>query len=406
MPPGRTLVVPMLSRDTREEHRTATPLELFFDLCFVVAVAAAANELHHGMLEHPGFSPIRAFGLSFFGVWWAWLNFTWFASAFDTDDAAYRFVTLVQMAGVLIYAAGVPDMVGGDFGVGILGYLVMRVALIAQWLRAGASDRTIRPTAYRYATGVAVCQVLWVVAWFVVPHEDFTAAFVVLAACEMLVPMWAERAGPTSWHAGHIVERYGLFTLIVLGESVLAATSAVQSALVGGDIGEVVTIAAGGLLLVFGMWWLYFDTPVEELMEDVREHFAETQYRSFLWGYGHYLVFATAAAVGAGLQVAVDHATHHDAVGHGDGLTDLGAGLVVTVPAALFLVSLWILLDGSSRDRLARGAIVPVVAVAMVATSWTGEPVLWTGLLVLALVIWKQVRPEASPPPGGRTAIT
>src|SRR6187200_1451582 len=87
---------PMSGRDPDEEHRAATPLELFFDLCFVVAVAAAANQLHHGMIDHPGLLPVRGFALAFFGVWWAWLNFTWFASAFDTDDPPYRFVTLVQ----------------------------------------------------------------------------------------------------------------------------------------------------------------------------------------------------------------------------------------------------------------------------------------------------------------------
>src|ERR1041385_5473211 len=133
------LHVPMTGRDPGQEHRAATPLELFFDLTFVVAVAQWASGLHHGLVEGHARDVLVGFPLVFFGIWWAWMNFTWFASAYDTDDAIYRLATLVQLSGALVLAAGVPRaLTDHDFGVATLGYVIMRLALVAQWLRAAA----------------------------------------------------------------------------------------------------------------------------------------------------------------------------------------------------------------------------------------------------------------------------
>jgi low temperature requirement protein LtrA len=153
----------MASRDSHEEHRAATPLELFFDLCFVVAVALASSGLHHEVSEgHIGDGVLR-YSIVFFGIWWAWMNFTWFASAYDTDDGIYRITTFVQMAGVLVLAAGVPRIFeSADLGLSVTGYVVMRLAMVAQWLRAAQTDPVSRPAALRYAAGIAFVQLLWI----------------------------------------------------------------------------------------------------------------------------------------------------------------------------------------------------------------------------------------------------
>jgi low temperature requirement protein LtrA len=222
---------PMAPRRVDEEHRASTPLELFFDLCFVVAVAQASARLHHDLSEgHLGHG-VLSYAMVFFAIWWAWMNFTWFASAYDTDDGPYRLATLVQITGALILAAGVPRAFDStDYGIVTLGYVVMRLAAVAQWSRAAITDASHRPCALRYAVGVAVLQVGWVVR-LSLPDSLGLPGFGVLVVAELLVPVWAERTNPTSWHADHIAERYGLFTLIVLGESVLAATVAFQSAM-------------------------------------------------------------------------------------------------------------------------------------------------------------------------------
>src|SRR5262245_49372172 len=127
----------MRPHDVNEEHRSATPLELLFDLVFVIAVARAAESLHHGLIEGHASQAVGTFLLVFFAIWWAWMNFTWFASAYDTDDVPYRIAVFVIMIGALIFAAGVGGFVGGTpSGVTTGGYVVMRVAMIALWLRA------------------------------------------------------------------------------------------------------------------------------------------------------------------------------------------------------------------------------------------------------------------------------
>jgi low temperature requirement protein LtrA len=364
---------PMVARATDEEHRAATVLELFFDLCFVVAVASAASSLHHEVVEDHVGDGVVGYATVFFAIWWAWMNFTWFASAYDTDDVAYRLTTLVQIAGALILAAGVPDaMDGADFTAITIGYVVMRLAMVTQWLRAAGTDPPHRRSALRYAVGIAILQVFWVLRLFL-PEGLGYAGFLVLVAGELAVPVWAERAAPTTWHPRHIAERYGLFTLIVLGECVLASTLAIQAALEGDAVlSDLATTAVGGLLTVFGMWWLYFAKESHGFLTSLRA--------GIVWGYGHYLIFASAAAVGAGLAVNVDYVTHHAAIGA------QGAAAAFTIPVALFLVAVWALQIRPLQLHHWHTSLVPATASLVLISTFGPEPILVTGLLVAAMI--------------------
>jgi low temperature requirement protein LtrA len=364
----------MRARSPHEAHRTATPLELLFDLVFVVAIAQAAGALHHAVTEAHAVDGLIGYLMVFFAIWWAWMNFTWFASAYDCDDVPYRLAVFVQIAGALILAAGVPTMFESrtpNLTV-ITGYVVMRLALVAQWLRAAASDPLHRTTALRYAVGIILLQIGWVALIFV--PQFWMQGFLTFITLELVVPIWAERSAPTTWHPHHIAERYGLLTLIVLGESILAATVAIQSALAAGEaLSALLEIIIGGLLIIFSMWWIYFDRPVHDLLTSLRT--------AIVWGYGHYLLFAAAAGVGAGLAVGVDHATHHAKV------TAVGAGFAVAVPVAVYLLCLWILHDRPAyRSTRPLG---PAAALVVLLTPLTGHAVLFTGVVLAALVAAK-----------------
>ena len=353
--------------------RASTSLELFFDLCFVVAVAQASSGLHHDLSEGHITDGVSGYLFIFFAVWWAWMNFTWFASAYDTDDVAYRLTTLVQMAGALVFAAGVPRaFVGGDFVVITLGYVIMRLAMVTQWLRAARADPTHRRGCLRFAFGVTLVQIGWVVR-LALPQPWDVVAFGVLVVAELAVPIWAEQGARTTWHPEHIAERYGLFTLIVLGESVLAATVAIQSELdTKVAVADLASTAVGGMLTVFSMWRLYFTKDAARFLTSLKI--------GLIWGYGHYLIFGSAAAVGAGLGVNVDHAMGRAHLG------STAAAASFTVPAAVFVTAVWVLHWLPQHILGWHNALAPMFAAAILLSTFTAQAVLVTGLLMAALV--------------------
>ncbi|MFG2822949.1 low temperature requirement protein A [Kitasatospora sp. NPDC048365] len=365
----------MRARSRDEDHRAATPLELFFDLCFVVAVAQAGKQLAHAVAEDHVGHGVYGYFLAFFAIWWAWMNFTWFASAYDCDDVPYRITTLVQIAGVLVLAAGVPRLFDQqDLTLAVVGYLLMRLAMVTQWLRAARSETGgARTMALRYAAGITVVQLGWVAVLFVPEGAARTAVVLLCILAELAVPALAEAKVQSSWHPHHIAERYGLFTIIVLGETVAAATVAMQTALDEHEaLDELLPIAGGGLLICFGAWWIYFAEPIHQHLRSNRQ--------AFLWGYGHYLVLGSAAAVGAGLEVAIEHA-----VGQAH-LSAAAATAAVTVPAALYLLTVWALHSRHVKQGAAQ-AVLPVSAAAVLACTALGQAgVLAAGLVVAATV--------------------
>ncbi|GAA2221369.1 low temperature requirement protein A [Streptomyces amakusaensis] len=365
----------MAPRSRDEAHRAATPLELFFDLCFVVAVAQASAQLVHSLAEGRPATGFVGYCFVFFGVWWAWMNFTWFASAYDCDDVPYRIATLVQIAGVLVYAAGIPRAFNeNEWTVAVAGYLIMRLALTSQWLRAASAERgRARTVALRYVAGITLCQAGWVALLFA-PQGWRHWLFPIVLVAELLVPPFAERHRETPWHAHHIVERYGLFTLIVLGETMAASTVAVQSALDEHKaVAELLPVAAGGLLIVFSAWWIYFAVPAHERLISNRQ--------ALPWGYGHVLIFGSAAAIGAGMEVAVEHGA---GVAH---ISSFAAGASVTVPTAVFLLTVWLLHARHFKHGTAQQLLLPLAAAATLGCTLAGGWAVFAAGLVAAATV-------------------
>ncbi|MFF7984730.1 low temperature requirement protein A [Streptomyces sp. NPDC007901] len=365
----------LTARGRKEAHRVSSPLELFFDLCFVVAIAQAGSELVHAVAAGHAGEGVLNYAMIFFAIWWAWMNFTWFASAYDNDDVLYRVVTLVQIAGVLVLAAGVSRAFADhDYALVLIGYVIMRMALASQWLRAArGAEGAERTMALRYVGGVLLCQVGWV-GLVVLPEHARPWVFLVMAIAELSVPLYAEKDCSTSWHPHHIAERFGLFTIIVLGETIAAATVAVRSAAAEHDaLGELLPIAAGGLLIVFSAWWIYFVVPIHGHLRSNRE--------SFLWGYGHYLIFASAASIGAGLEVAVE-----ETVGKAH-ISTQAASLAVTLPTALYLLTVWALHSRHFKVGLAQQLVLPVTAVLVLCCTFLGDWAVPAAGIVSALAV-------------------
>ena len=123
-------------------------------------------------------------------------------------------------------------------------------------------------------------------------------------------------------------------------------------------LGELLPIAGGGLLIVFAAWWIYFAVPIHAHLTSNRQ--------ALPWGYGHYLIFASAAAIGAGLEIAAEQATGEAHV------AALGANAAVTVPAAGYLATVWLIHVRHDAAGAARRAIMPVAAIAVLACTYAG----------------------------------
>ncbi|MFD3523891.1 low temperature requirement protein A [Streptomyces sp. NPDC058653] len=363
---------PMTARSTDEQIRTSTELELLFDLCFVIAVAQAAAAFEHQVAAGHIAHGVRGYAMVFFAIWWAWMNFTWFASAYDTDDVLYRLLTLVQIGGALTLAAGVARALDdSDFVLVAMGYVVMRLAMVAQWLRAASSDPERRRTSLRYAMGILTVQIGWVlVAYGLIPN--LSVSFLVLVVAELSVPVWAERTARTTWHPSHIAERFGLFTLIVLGETVAAAAAAMRAALdTHASYADIASLSIGGLVTVFAMWWLYFAVDSRSQLGSLGA--------SLRWGYGHYAVFASAAAVGAGLSVNIAEAIEHVEISR----TTVAASY--TIPVAVYLTALRLIRRPSNPSGTLDGLWI-LALLGLLGATFAHRTVLVTGLVTGALV--------------------
>ncbi|MHC2997800.1 low temperature requirement protein A [Microbacterium sp. HJ5] len=304
----------MTGRDPHEAHRAATPLELLFDLTFVVAFSQISSQSAHFLeLDHVG-TALMGFAFATFAVTWAWINYSWLASAYDTDDVYFRVATLVVMVGVLVVALGVPPLFASidegvflDNTVIVAGYVIMRIATIALWVRAAVHDEARRRTCIAYIVNISIAQIGWIALIFLSMPVGITLIFTTLLMLfELAGPLFAElRFGRTPWHAHHIAERYGLLVIITLGEVILGTILAISAVVTeGGWTLEAGLVAIGGTALAFGMWWMYFAIPFGAVLARHRE-------RGFVWGYLQIALFASLIGVGAGLHVAANVISHH-----------------------------------------------------------------------------------------------
>lgn len=353
---------PVSGRDPHEAGRTATSLELLFDLVFVVAISQAADQLARLLAQGHVLAAMGGFAFAMYAVLWPWINFSWFSSAFDTDDWVHRVATMVQMVGATVLGLGIPAAFhsidtgqGIDNGVMVAGYVVVRVALVFQWLRAATQSPRYRRTCLTYSGVIVIAQTGWIVTVLVpLTIAQAAVAGVVLLAIELGGPYLAEtRRGGTPWHAHHIAERYGGLAIIVLGEGVVGTVMSLSA--VVRDQGwtiDAVLVAVAGMGLTFGMWWAYFLISSAELLHAHREH-------AFKWSYGSLPVFVSIAATGAGLHVAAL------VIGHQARIAPAAAVLALAVPVAAYLAGLhW--LYGVLRAQAHRFFALPLVFAALV----------------------------------------
>jgi low temperature requirement protein LtrA len=265
----------------------------------------------------------------------------------------------------------------------VVGYVVMRLPMVVQWMRAGRADPEHRALCSKMVWTLSVAQAGWVALTVANPGMGPTVvAVVVLIGTELAGPLAAEKMhGGSPWHGHHIAERYGLMVIIALGEGLLGTTSALAALIEDGWTVDVAVLGLAGTALTFGVWWTYFVVPWGHLLSAYRN-------RSFGWGYGHIPLFAAVVAIGAGLHVAayyLDDESELDAT---------GTLLAVAVPVAAYAACLYLLYAQITRTLdpfhvvLILGTAVLVAIPVLLAAA--GVDMVWC-LAVLALSPWVTV---------------
>jgi len=278
-----------------EDERHATWLELFYDLVFVVVVAQLAGHLKYNLTP----LGIGQFITLFVPSWWAWVGATFYANRFDTDDLVDRVLTVLQMAAIVSLAVNIHlfakhlDRASVGFA---LSYVAVRVILVIQYILAGKHVPAARPLTDRFSRGFAFAALIWLCSIFV-PMPWRFGVWVVAMSIDFATPLGAGKLhGQIAPHQSHLPERFGLFTLIVLGESIVAVASGVAD-----QDWNIASIFAAilGLSTAFSIWWIYFDNLDGSAILSARVGRVGTYQ---IWLYTHLPLVASLTAAGVGVQ--------------------------------------------------------------------------------------------------------
>ena len=359
-------------------ERRATWLELFFDLCFVAAVAALSTRLQVQMEEHNTMGGLLSFVGLFVAVWWAWMAFTWFATAWDNDDVAFRLCMFGAMLLVIVVAAAIPGVGGiggGNTGKEVVfasAYAGMQFVLALMFLRVLTHAGDARRFVLRYLTGNLVGGLIFVASIAMDPPARYwwwAAGVAVL----MTTPVAAARAyGGQPFDSRHIPERYGLFTIIVLGESVVA---------VAGGLGDVrlnvpaTSTAVVGFGIAAAVWWSYFETLSSSALDRSR------RLASFLWGYGHLFVYGGIAMMAIGVELAIASAAR-------GGTFTVGMRVLLCGGPAAFLFALGTIHEANERhwDVVVSARLAAIAVLLGIAAFGDGMGPLATAALVFVVL--------------------
>ncbi|HEX2392948.1 MAG TPA: low temperature requirement protein A [Solirubrobacterales bacterium] len=291
-------------RTARREGERVTPLELFFDLVFVLAITQCTALMAH----HPSWSGLVQ-GLLVLGVlWWAWVGYAWLTSVIDPEQAAARLVIFVAMAAMLIVSICVPEAFG-SLGLPLaLAYGVFRVAHIALFMLASPDDEQLR----RSVLGLAVSTAIGVSVLAAASLFDGLAQ-----GALWFLALFLDMAGPyffgsEGWHLvpGHFAERHGLIVLIALGESIVAIGAGAAGTL---NLG-IAAVAVLGIGLAAALWWAYFDVVAlisARRLADAEPGRVQNELARDSYSYLHFPLVAGIVLVAFGMKATIGHYDRH-----------------------------------------------------------------------------------------------
>lgn len=331
------------------EDRSASRLELFLDLAYVLVVAELAAAFAVALTWHGA----AVFAAMFTVTWWSWVTITLYANRFDTDDVLYRLAKLAGAFGVAVMAAAASDPTGAETTAFTIGYLITRVLLLLLYARAWRHVREARTTIAIYLIGTAAGATLWAVS-LLVPAPAKFALWGLALVLEATAPLVATRTGDNApLHVEHLPERFALFVILVLGESIASVVTGMHDT----DWNPAsVFVAAAGFILAAALWWNYFDLGAAAGKQQLTSHHRPQRTGNpDRYAYGHLPLTLGLAAVGVGIEQYIVHPA---------GELSAGGRWAMCAGAALFLVGTAVIISGNQGWRAAwpwPGADIPVV---------------------------------------------
>jgi low temperature requirement protein LtrA len=326
-----------------EPGRRVTWLELFFDLVFVAAVAQVGTHLRD---DYSAVGLLR-FSLLFVLIWWAWLGHTSFSTRFDTDDLVQRALTWLQMFLVAVMAINSTGALDSRDSAGFAAaYSIMRLVLVAQYLRA-RHVRRARALTTRYAASCGIAAGLWL-ASALVPSPLRFWLWALALAIDVVTPLVTTRHLVDVPHdAGHLPERYGLFTIILMGESMVAVMTGMEHQEYWSARAAASAMLGMGVIVV--VWWCYYDVVDAAGEQMVRSR--RDAVRFHVWSYGHLPLYLGIAVTGVGLEHVIAKASKEPL--HTGEIVILAGAITAVMMATLLLAATR---RGQRQDQRARRA--------------------------------------------------
>jgi low temperature requirement protein LtrA len=296
------MTAPAAAAPAVASERRTSPIELLWDLVFVFAITQVTTLLSRDLAWRGLGRSMLVLAL----VWWAWSAFVWAANAEEEEAPALRLILLVAMVLIFISGLAIPRAFGGEatlFATTYVGVRLLHLGLYADASRRGnASWRAIAGFALTVAIGMALLVVGSLLhGW----HRD--ALWGAAVAIDYAGPGLLTRArlrGLQEVAVAHFAERYGLFVIICLGESVVAIGLGAS----GDELSaEVVAAVALGLLVTVGLWWTYFERFASTAQERLRNHADPVLAAADAYSYLHLLLVAGIIVFAVGVKVSLRH---------------------------------------------------------------------------------------------------
>ncbi|MGN6624557.1 MAG: low temperature requirement protein A [Candidatus Nitrosocosmicus sp.] len=276
-----------------EKERHAGWLELFYDLVFAAAIAQLGQNLSHAVTIFGFLNYVTLFVI----VVWAWTGATFYATRFDVDDLVHRILVLLQMGGAVALAVNIHDSMDKTSIGFALSYITIRIFLIMDYLRTGFKIVETSSLTRKYVIGFSFTVILWLISLFVPSSFRYIVWISALIIDIVITVVITKKHFDLSPNKFHLSERFGLFVIIVLGETVfgLVTTLAIK------DLSTITVFGMGsGITIAFGLWWIYFDTVDGSAIRALKEQRRIGIYLS--WLYLHFPLLIGIASLGDGIS--------------------------------------------------------------------------------------------------------